>query len=54
MRTGWRLRFCRTVRPMDKDPKDMTDEELLEEIAALDPDKFPLADRARRVLGDRS
>lgn len=33
-----------------KDPEDMTDEELLERIADLDPDEYPLVERIQRVV----
>jgi len=38
---------------MVKDPGEMTDEELLERIAALDSEKFPLVERVQRVLDAR-
>lgn len=35
---------------LSKDPEEMSDDELLERIAALDETTVPLAKRARRVL----
>lgn len=35
---------------MKKDPEDMTDKELLESIAHLDPEEYPLAKWARQGL----
>lgn len=36
------------------DPEDLTDDELLERIAAMDPDDVPLAKRAQRILQEGS
>lgn len=33
-----------------KDPAEMTDDELLERIAALDPEQYPVATHAQRAL----
>lgn len=35
----------------EKDVEDLTDEELLERIAALDEEQFPLVKHAKRALG---
>lgn len=34
----------------DKDVSDLSDDELLERIASLDPDKYPLVPVAKRAL----
>lgn len=36
-----------------KDPEEMTDEELLREVASYDEDEYPLAKHARRALENR-
>jgi hypothetical protein len=38
---------------ISKDPEDMTDEELLERVAALDEDQYPVAKDAQRALRDQ-
>jgi len=35
---------------ISKEPEDMTDEELLERVAALDEDQYPVAQHAQRAL----
>jgi len=36
-----------------KDPEEMTDEELLREVASYDEDEYPLAKVAQRALAHR-
>jgi len=41
---------------LDTDPEDLTDDELLERLAAEDPEEIPLATHCQRVIqeGDES
>lgn len=41
------------MNQIEKDPRDLDDDELLERIASLDPDKYPLVPITQSVLETR-